>query len=241
MTAWMRTMHKWVGLVIGLQFLLWMASGVVMSVLDADKVHGRQWRSKPAAAVAWPATAMPIEAVLAASDEPVQSVSTGWLLEQPVYLLQNDTAGWLVRASDGKPVAVDAPVAQQVAQASYAGSARAGTARRLDATPETRAHKGAVWRVDFADADQTSVYVSAQTGAVLEHRNSIWRLFDVFWMLHIMDYSERTNFNNPLVIAISAGAVWLALTGVWLLVEHFGGRARPRAARIRLRNKHAGH
>jgi Na(+)-translocating NADH:ubiquinone oxidoreductase F subunit len=78
-----------------------------------------------------------------------------------------------------------------------------------------------VWRVDFSDADETSVYVSSVSGAVLEHRNSTWRLFDIFWMLHIMDYSERTNFNNPLLVSSAVGGLWMALTGVWLLLTSF--------------------
>ena len=35
MNHWMRKLHKWVGLLIAIQFLLWMGSGVVMSLLDA--------------------------------------------------------------------------------------------------------------------------------------------------------------------------------------------------------------
>lgn len=80
-----------------------------------------------------------------------------------------------------------------------------------------RAHKEPVWRVDFDDADATTVYVSARSGKVLEHRNSTWRLFDFFWMLHIMDYAERTNFNNPLLVSSVIGGLWMALSGVWLL------------------------
>jgi Na+-transporting NADH:ubiquinone oxidoreductase subunit F len=221
MRRWMRRLHKWFGLLIGLQFVLWMASGLVMSVLDTDKVHGRQWRVNAAAPLAWPATAMPVNAVLAASGAPVHTVASAWLLDLPVYQLSNNSASWLVRAGDGKPVVVDASLAQQLAQASYRGSAHAGPAQRLDKSLETRAHKGAVWRVDFADPDETSVYVSAQTGAVLEHRNRSWRLFDLFWMLHIMDYSERSNFNNPLLVAMSVAGLWLSLTGAWLLVASF--------------------
>ena len=40
MTPWMRTIHKWVGLLIGLQFVLWLASGLMMSLLDHDQVQG---------------------------------------------------------------------------------------------------------------------------------------------------------------------------------------------------------
>ena len=39
MTLFLRKSHKWIGLLIAIQFLLWMSSGVVMSLLDADKVE----------------------------------------------------------------------------------------------------------------------------------------------------------------------------------------------------------
>ena len=45
MTPWMRTLHKWVGLIIGLQLLLWMASGVMMSWLDHDQVQGHEFQA----------------------------------------------------------------------------------------------------------------------------------------------------------------------------------------------------
>jgi len=221
MSHWMRRLHKWVGLVLAIQFLLWMSSGVVMSLLDANKVRGQEWRIKPAAPGAWPAGVLEADAVLAAARENVMAISSGWLLDRPVYKLQNDKRSWLVSARDGAPLAIDAPLAAALARASYSGPGTAGTPRLLDWSLESRAHKEPVWRVDFSDADETSVYVSAVSGAVLEHRNSTWRLFDIFWMLHIMDYSERTNFNNPLLVSSAIGGLWMALTGVWLLLTSF--------------------
>ena len=35
-----RRIHKWVGLILGLQFLLWALSGSMMALLDKDKVGG---------------------------------------------------------------------------------------------------------------------------------------------------------------------------------------------------------
>ncbi len=61
----------------------------------------------------------------------------------------------------------------------------------------------------------------SQTGEVLYHRDKTWRLFDVFWMLHIMDYTGRKNFNNPLVVTAAIGGLWLALTSIWLLFASF--------------------
>ena len=36
-------------------------------------------------------------------------------------------------------------------------------------------------------------------------------------MLHIMDYAKRTSFNHPVIWMFGFAAVWLAITGFWLL------------------------
>lgn len=37
---WARKAHKWIGLIIGVQALLWMISGVYMTVISLDIIHG---------------------------------------------------------------------------------------------------------------------------------------------------------------------------------------------------------
>ena len=39
-SIWLRRIHKWVGLVIGLQFLIWAISGTAMALLDMEEVAG---------------------------------------------------------------------------------------------------------------------------------------------------------------------------------------------------------
>ena len=221
MTPWMRRIHKWVGLLIGIQFVLWMASGVVMSLFDAQKVQGREFRVRPAPPAPWPETALPVDTVLANAGNRVRTVSTGWLSDRPIYVLADGEETRLVDATNGKIFDIDAQLALQLARASYSGKGLPGAPIKLGQTLETRSHPGPVWKVDFLDAEDTSVYLSAQTGQVLEHRNRTWRLFDVFWMFHIMDYFERKDFNNPLVITSAVGGLWLAMTGLWLLITSF--------------------
>lgn len=60
---------------------------------------------------------------------------------------------------------------------------------------------------------------------MLARRNRIWRLYDFFWMLHIMDYDERENFNNPLIRAFAATGLLFALSGLFLVAQRVtGGR-----------------
>ena len=223
MTPWMRRLHKWVGLVIALQFVLWMGSGLVMSLLPHDRVQGHEHRAEHAHEPAtWPATVLPPGQVLAGAGQPVRSLEASWLRDRPVYRLTGKSGTWLVDATDGRRVDVDAATAAAIASDDYEGEASPGTPERMDEpTLEVRGHEGPIWRVPFADEAATTLYVSGQDGRVLERRNDTWRLFDIVWMLHIMDYTGRKNFNNPLVVMMAAGGLWIALSGLWLLVASF--------------------
>src|SRR3990167_10941739 len=232
MTRWMRSMHKWVGLVLAVQFVLWMASGLVMSLLDHERVEGEHHRANHAqAAKTWPRGTLSPSQVLAAARRPVEGLETRWVRDQPVYRLSEGSSVWLVRAADGRPLRVDAVMAAAIAAADYVGEGAASAPEPLARpTSEVRGHEGPIWRVAFRDADDTTLYISAWDGRILERRNRSWRLFDVFWMLHIMDYGKRENFNNPLVIMAASGGLWIALSGVWLLVTSFRLVARKRLA-----------
>lgn len=223
MKRWMRSLHKWAGLILALQFVLWMASGLVMSLLDHEAVAGSKHRVelKPSPK-AWPAGQLAPSQAVAAAGRPVEGLEATWLREQPVYRLNDRASVWLVAAADGRPVQVDAAIASAIAAADYVGEGAPEPPERLElATLEARGHGGPIWRVPFGDADDTTLYVSAWDGRILERRNRSWRLFDVFWMLHIMDYTGRKNFNNPLVIMAASGGLWIALSGIWLLFTSF--------------------
>ena len=40
---WAVRIHKWVALIVGLQIVLWVAGGVVMSVIPIEQVRGERF------------------------------------------------------------------------------------------------------------------------------------------------------------------------------------------------------
>ena len=62
------------------------------------------------------------------------------------------------------------------------------------------------------------------TDPFVARRNDWWRLFDFVWMLHIMDYETRDDFNHPLLIATAATALLFVVSGLFMLFFAF----RPR-------------
>jgi hypothetical protein len=232
MTRTMRTVHKWVALVLALQFVAWMISGLALSLIDHHAAGGETHR-RPAEANArrWPTGALSPALVVAASDARVLRLETAWLEDRPVYKLTDGERAWLVDATNGQPVTIDKPMARALAAADYLGDAKASEPEWLAEVPrEVLEHEAPLWRVRFADDVDTTLYVSAIDGRILERRNEQSRLLDVFWMLHTMDYSGRGEFNHPLVVISAAGGLFAALTGAWLLVALLRRRPRPAAA-----------
>jgi len=212
-----RRIHKWVGLVLGLQFLLWALSGSMMALLDKDAVGGH---AMPVA------HAHPLPAGTAfdpsrlAGLGPVSGLTLRDLAGRPVYEVRTAKGLQLVDATDGRRITIDARTA--LAIAAMANEARVRDVVRLDKPNlEAREHSGPMWRVNFTDAANSSAYVSAETGRFLVMRGDTWRTWDFFWMLHNMDYVTRTSFNHPLIIFVAFGVLWLSGTGFYLLFKSF--------------------
>lgn len=216
-----RRLHKWFGLILGLQFLLWAASGTVMALLDDDKVSAQR-AVLAEAQVPSPAAPLSLAGVAAAVEEPILRLQLKPLFDTYVYELKTPTSVRLVDAVDGRPVVIDAARAKALAVSRYSGFEPVRSVERVaTSTLETRDMALPAWRVEFADAEHTALFVSAANGEILGAKNDTWRLWDLAWMFHIMDYTERQSFNHPLIVMVGCGVAWLALSGLILLVRSF--------------------
>ena len=228
-----RRIHKWMGLILGIQFVIWALSGSVMALLDMEKVGGHS----PSAAdtPALDATGYAAVASLASGAD-VTGVTLRSLGSQPIYELHTPAGVRLFDAATGAPLAIDAAAARRLA--AQANDAPVTRARLLPGPNlESRDFAGPVWRIDFADEENNSAYVSAETGRFLIMRGDTWRTWDFFWMLHNMDYLNRTSFNHPLIVFVAFGTLWISGTGFYLLFKSFSRadfrwlRRRRRGAR----------
>jgi uncharacterized iron-regulated membrane protein len=216
-SIWLRKIHKWVGLVIGLQVFLWAVSGTAMALLDMDDVAGGEMAEPaatplPAAGGAWPR----VQSALAG--KPISKVSIRQLPNGTAIEVATADGVRLFDASSGNPIAIDRARATAIAAAAHPSRAPVIGAQPLkELTLAVREHELPIWQVDFRDEADSSYYVSGTTGALLERRNDMWRWWDFFWMLHNMDYAKRTSFNHPLIIMVGFAMAWLAVTGFWLL------------------------
>jgi uncharacterized iron-regulated membrane protein len=227
----LHALHRWLALALAAQLVLWMASGVVMSFLSLAHVRGETAAALDAPAELEVHNYFPPAGVIAQLDG-AQEVSLKTLLGREVYVVKGAAGAALFDADSGERLSpLSADLARQIARSDFVGEGEIVRAALLDDPPQEFGRPGPVWRVEFSDRDETRLYISPETGAVLARRNRVWRFYDFFWMLHIMDYEERENFNNPLLRIFAATGLAFVVSGLAMFVTEFG-RYRADLARL---------
>jgi hypothetical protein len=227
-----RSVHKWLALFVGLQLLVWAVTGFYMVAIDLDFIHGdplvRNLRTPLARS-----TAMLPVAQLTSRYPEVTLVALHALpiLDTPVYELTAAGRKILVDAANGQQLSpLSSGMIRQLARSYYAGSGQLSAVQLLehDVPMEIRGRAAPLWRADFDDWLETTLYLHPDTGALVARRHRVWRWYDFLWTLHIMDYRERETPTGIVPrIATVLGAVTV-LSGTWLLYFSFW---RPRRAR----------
>jgi hypothetical protein len=211
-------LHLWFGLILGAQVFLWMASGAVMSFFHITLVRGETNSLRaPPAELATQSYANPGGPI--AQTDGATSVTLKTFLGVPVYQVDSPLGSALFDAKTGEKLSpLPREKAREVATKDFVGDGDVERVELLHETPGEYRRTLPVWRVTFADDLETRIYVSPETGEILARRNAIWRVYDFFWMLHIMDYKEREDFNNPLVKTFAASGLLFSITGIYMVV-----------------------
>ncbi len=232
-----QTAHRWLGLALAAQVVLWMASGVVMSWIPIEVVHGENAASSDIAPELQVTSYFPPGGVLADFGPATQIEIRTWV-DRPVYLVRGDERRALYDADTGERLSpIGEAAARRVAEFDFTGEGEIDSAKLMRTPPGEYRGVAPVWRVDFNDANKTRLYISPETGEVVARRNRFWRLYDFFWMLHIMDYTERENFNNPLIRIFAATGLLFALSGLWLVIVRLRNGRYGSDAKSALRGK----
>ncbi len=226
-----RKTHKWLGLFIGLQVVIWSLSGVYMTVVHIDTIHGDHLiRDTPATSVD---ASRLIDPLAAAAANGAQDVRLTWVRNQPAYVLKSDGGEKVVDAANGGAVSplTEAEI-RSIAKATYTGAEVIASATLISKIPgEIRGREPPLWRVEFVHWNKPTLYFSPTTGELLSRRHDLWRIFDFVWMLHIMDYDEREDVNNMLLRIFTWGAVLMASSGVWMLFYFLHRKKKKKAVR----------
>jgi len=235
----MRKLHRWLGLAMAIQIVAWMASGLYFSLVPIEEIRGEHLTRPP---VPIRPEALDRIALPARVKKTVdRSFGPDWTLDKldpvdrggvPLWRIQGSAAGksftrLLNEQGTQLLPQLSAEQARRAAVGLLLKPAEPVSVERLEAgTPggEYRNRVLPVWKVSFDQPESLNLYLDPWTGELLVRRTARWRIFDFFWMLHIMDFDEREDFNHPvlqlaaflgLVISLSGVLLWALTTRIF--------------------------
>lgn len=227
-------LHKWLGLFIGLQVLIWLSTGLYMVIVSLDFIHGDPLVKNMQEAVVVPTEPRTGIAELHTRFPTARNIGLRVVMGKTFYFVSAPGKRFLVDPATGK---VAPPLGEQLARdiAAYHfnGDEPVIAATLITSNPprEIGARRLPLWRIDFDDRYSTTFYIDPDIGRLVTRRHQYWRIFDFLWMLHIMDYVNRDNAHNLLLKAAQITGLTFVLTGFWLL--YF--RLKPRRKRVKAR------
>ena len=227
-----RSLHKWLALFVGAQLLIWAVTGFYMVAVDLDFIHGDPLVRNLRTPVGSTQAVLPVAQLTSRyPDITLLSLHSLPVRRTPVYELTAAGRRVLVDATSGEQLSpLSSGIIRELARSYYAGNGQLSLVELLehDVPMEIRGRAPPLWRADFDDWLQTTLYLHPDTGALVARRHRLWRWYDFLWMLHIMDYGERETATGLVPrLATVLGAVTI-VSGVWLLYFSFW---RPRTRR----------
>ena len=209
-----RKIHKYLSFFISLQLLLWTVSGIYFAFNKIELVRGEQYRKQVEQSIDLGdfdfeipnTTDVNIKKRLGENIAVIKVDGTTKYLnksgESISKLTVSEAMNAVISNTTLSPVLVEEIVNE-----------RSGSEYRGRSLP--------IYKVESKTDDglDINVYLNVFSGEVVAIRSNKWRIWDLMWGLHIMDWKERDNISNILLKIFSILALVSSVTGVMLFFK----------------------
>ena len=210
-----RKAHRYLGLFLGIQFLMWTISGLYFSWTDLDEIHGDQFKNLNYQPIAFQNLISPSEIN---HSEPINKIEIRDVQKEPYYLINES---FLYHARTGKNKAsISEEDAIYIANNYMKEGLEISSVEKIHETGKHHEYREKLlpaYVLNYTSDENLKAYVSIENAKFQTVRHRDWRWFDFLWMTHTMDYEGRDNFNNTvlrifsllgLITVISGFSLW---------------------------------
>jgi hypothetical protein len=206
-----RNTHKYLSFFISLQLFLWTISGIYFAFNKIELVRGEQYRLTES---------FPINFDEVKFSRPdVQQVKAIKRLDEIIFV---------INASKGIEYlnALGTPVSKLSQSEVFEIVSSSSTLEPIDLEEITESSKGSEFRgrdlplykvTSINDKDKKiNLYLNVFSGEITAVRSLQWRIWDLMWGFHIMDWQTRDKINNIFLKIFSILALVSSISGILL-------------------------
>lgn len=208
--------------------MFWAVGGLYFSWMDIDEIHGDHlvnFRDK--GVVIQNDLLSPDKALeLANIDKSkIENLSLVTVLDENYYRITLDDNFKLINAKTGmvrKPISKEEAVnyAKEIFKPNNdVSSVHYVTKENIADHLQYRGGPLPAWAISFNHDSNSVIYISANKGTFERIRSQNWRIFDFLFMLHILDFDQRDNFNNVLLRGFSILSLITIFSGFILFYQ----------------------
>jgi hypothetical protein len=209
-----RKTHRYLGLFLGIQFLLWTSSGIYFSWTDIDNIHGDHFKNTEYQPKAFANLISPSQLNVSGG---VNTIALRDIGDSPYYWINKEQ---LYNALDGS---LKTKITQEEALYIATLNMKSGlVVENIEQINEAGKHHEyrekllPAYVISYQSDEALKAYVSIKDGKFQTVRHRDWRWFDFLWMTHTMDYDTRDNFNTIILRAFSLLGLITVLSGFLL-------------------------
>ncbi len=209
-----RKVHRYLGLFLGIQFLLWTISGMYFSWTDIDEIHGDHFRNLDYEPRAFENLLAPDQLKATGG---IRSIEIRDINEEPYYWV-NGSRLFNARTGQAKE-GITEDEALYIAKNRMKEALipiRVEKIEKVGKHHEYRERLLPAYVISYNGDDQLKAYVSVIDGRFQTVRHRSWRWFDFLWMTHTMDYEGRDDFNTVVLRTFSLLGLVTVLSGFLL-------------------------
>ncbi|SDB27966.1 hypothetical protein SAMN03097699_0479 [Flavobacteriaceae bacterium MAR_2010_188] len=209
-----RKTHRYLGIFLGLQFIMWTISGLYFSWSNIDEIHGDNYKNLAYTPPSFENLISPSSLTTALA---ISAIDLRDIDSTPYYFINKKE---LFNAFNGKP---KSGITEQ--EAKYIATQHMNSDMKIadvelisdvDKHHEYREKLLPAYVLSYESDNSIKAYVSAIDGQFQTVRHRDWRIFDFLWMTHTMDYDGRDDFNNLALRIFSALGLITVLSGFTL-------------------------
>ena len=206
-----RKIHRYLGIFIGLQFIMWTVSGLYFSWTDIDEIHGDHFKKLPPESSSF-TNLKGVSEIAPKAD--IVSIDLKEIAGEPYYFLNNEK---LVHAQNGDILEeISEEQALSIASRYMKDDLKVESVKRIDEVGAHHEYRGGslpAYEISYDHQENLKAYVGATDATFKTVRFRDWRWFDFLWMTHTMDYQTRDDFNNILLRLFSLSGLIAVLSG----------------------------
>lgn len=209
-----RKVHRYLGIFLGIQFLMWTISGMYFSWTDIDEIHGDHFKKE---IPELPAFSNLLGTSQLETPAPIQSLELLEIGGQPYYWI-NETMLYNARTGR-KKTEITQQEARQVASRHMLPELKVAGIELIEEVGNHHEYRGRplpAYEISYETPQNLKAYVALENGAFQAVRYRDWRWFDFLWMTHTMDYQGRDDFNTIVLRAFSLLGLITVLSGFTL-------------------------